>query len=322
VSFVLLALALIFAVHLLVATALAGVVAATLPRLQARLRRLEPRDRAACIFGLGLLPAAGGLFAALGLALPSWLRHEPRGTGEEAGPVLLALALAGAVLVVGRLGSALRDQWQTSRLVRRWTAEGRALSGLPFEATRMRHELPVAALAGTLRPRLIFSDTLLRALSPAELGAVVEHERAHAAVHENLRRLLLRASPDPLALLAAGQRLRADFEAAAEAAADRAACTRVSPLLLAGALLKVAELVPEGRRLDLAMAALHREGGIAARVRALLAAHDARGEPVPNTSGFRAGRAALFLGAAAVVAQAAAPHPLVHRVLEALVHLS
>jgi hypothetical protein len=46
---------------------------------------------------------------------------------------------------------------------------------------------------------------------------------AHAAARETLRLWLLRASPDPLALLPAGRRLRAEFEQAAELAADASA---------------------------------------------------------------------------------------------------
>ncbi len=324
-SFLLLGLAVGFAVHLLVATTLSIAIAAALSRIEPALARLEPRRRASHLFGLSLLPAAGGLGAALGLALPAWLRHEPRETGESAGHALLLLALAGALLVSVRLASTIRDHWRTSRLVRRWTTDGRALAGFPFEATGFRHELPVAALAGISRPRLLFSDTVLRELTPAELEAVVEHERAHATVHENLRRLLLRASPDPLALLPAGRRLRAAFEEAAEAAADRAACTRVSPLVLAGALLKVASLVPSGRRLDLAAASLHREIGLAARVRALVAVHDARGGPSlvgSTTIAFRSLRVGVFLTLGTFVALACTALPLVHALLEALVHLS
>jgi len=334
VSFLFNSAALLLAVYLLTATTLSAAVTLALPRLPRSLAALPPRRRAASLFGLGLLPAAGGLLATLGLALPAWLRHEPRGTGEEAGPVLLTLALGGAVLLALRLGAALLDQWRTSRLLHHFTTAGQALRGLPFEATRLPHELPVAALAGTFRPRLLFSESVLQALSPDELLAVVEHERAHVAVHENLRRLLLRASPDPLALCAAGRRLRADYEEAAETAADQEACGRVAPLLLAGALLKVAGLVPAGRRLDLAVAALHREGCIAARVRFLLAAHDSPallaspagpaspGFPLLNGAAPFPLAVVLLAFALALVATAIALLPAVHRILEALVHLS
>ena len=171
---------------------------------------------------------------------------SPAGSAETAGPVLVALAAAGAALVLGRAGAALLDLWRTSRLARRWSAAGRPLAGLPFPATRFAHEFPVAAVFGLRRGRLFLADGLLRALSPEELDGVVAHEAAHRAARDNLKRLLLRASPDLLALSGPGARLRQAFEEAAESEADDRACARVSPLVLARALLKVAALVPPG----------------------------------------------------------------------------
>ena len=275
---------------------------------------------------LGLLPALGGLAVALGLALPAWLVHEPRGNGETPGPVLVALAAAGAALVLVRTGGALRDQWRTSCLVRRWSAAGRPLAGLPLPATRFAHEFPVAAIVGVARGRLFLAERLLRALSPEELDGVVAHETAHRAARDNLRRLLLRASPDVLALTGAGARLRQAFEDAAEVEADARACARVSPLVLARALLKVASLVPPGQRLDAALAALHRDGSLSARVRALVAAHE--GATGGDGTG-RGSRPALpGLGPALVIPAlpllaAAAVSPLrpLHDLLESFVHL-
>lgn len=317
----LLGLVVLAAVYLLVASALSLAVAAVLPALDAALLRLDPARRARRVLALALLPAAGGLATALGLALPAWLLCEPRGAAEQPGLLVVGFGVGGTILVATRLGAALLDQWRTSRLVRRFRARGQDLPGLAFDATRFPHDLPVAALAGVFRTRLLLSDLLLRVLSPGELRAVVAHERAHVAARENLKRLLLRASPDPLAWLPAGSRLRAAFEEAAEATADRAACADVPPLVLARALLKVAALVPPGRRLELAVAALHREGEIAARVRALVICHE--------TDAFRETRTAPTVGtriwalplASAVLAIAWLSLPAVHRLLEALVHM-
>ena len=320
-SFAALGLAVCLAVHLVVAFVLSVAVALALPCLEPRLTRRDPSRRAAILLALALLPALGGLGAAAFLALPAWLVHEPRGGGESAGPVLLALAAGGALLVGGRLLAAARDAWRTARLVRRWRAEGRELLGFPLPATRLSVAAPVAALDGILRPRLLLSGGLLEALDPGEVEAVVEHERAHAAARENLKRLFLRASPDPLAFLPAGERLRAAFEEAAEAAADRTACTRVPPLRLARALLKVAALLPPGHRLETTLAALHREGAIAERARALVDAHDRGVRREPEA---RRGRA-LWLAASIVACLLAAAGlallPPVHGLLEALVHL-
>jgi Zn-dependent protease with chaperone function len=325
-SFASLGLALLLAVHLVASTALSLLAALALPWVEARPGG-SPERRASALLFLGLVPALGGLAAAFALALPAWIAHEPRGTGETAGPVLVALAAAGAALVLGRAGAALLDQWRTLRLVRRWSAAGRPLAGLPLPATRFAHEFPVAAVVGVVRGRLFMADRLLRALSPEELDGVVAHEAAHRAARDNLKRLLLRASPDLFALTRPGARLRRAFENAAEAAADGRACERVSPLVLARTLLKVASLVPPGQRLDAAIAALHRDGSLSARVRALVAAHDraARGEAGrvrdDQTAARGVGAALAVAALAGLVAGSAFALRPVHGWLETLVHL-
>ena len=325
-SFAALGLALLLAVHLLVSTVLSLLVALALPWVEARPTG-SPARRASTLLLLGLLPSFGGLVAALGLALPAWLVHEPRGSGETAGPVLVALAAAGAALMVGRTGPALLALGRTRRLVRRWSADGRPLAGLPFPATRFAHEFPVAAVVGLRRGRLFLADGLLRALSPEELDGVVAHEAAHRAARDNLKGLLLRASPDLLAWTGPGARLRQAFEAATEAAADARACARVSPLVLARALLKVAALVPPGQGLDAALVAFHRDGSLSARVRGLVAAHERDGasaagpgrapRPVKRGLGAAFGVAVL----SALVVAGSLSLPLVHGLLESLVHL-
>jgi Zn-dependent protease with chaperone function len=320
-SFFLLGLALLLAVHLLVSSGLSLLVAGVVPLVGGRLRQSHAAGRARVFFALGMLPALGGLAVALGLVLPAWLVHEPRDSGEGAGPLLLVLAVAGAALVLGRLGRAAQDQVRTLLVVDRWTSRGRDVQGLALPATRFAHDFPLAGLAGLFRPRLLLADALIRALDEDELAAVVAHEQAHADARDNLRQLLLQATPDLLALIPAGTRLRADFEEAAEAAADRRAAAKVAPLTLARALLKVAALVPPDRRLEVSFAALHREGSLFARVRALVEG-DERPSPRPHDSL----RERRFVGVAALVATPLLIAalltllPAVHGLLEGLVH--
>ncbi len=319
-SFVLLGLGLGFALYLVGACGLSLAVGLAFPALDRAGQRLDPRWRASLFFGLGLLPALGGTLLALGLVLPAWLAHEPREGDERAGPVLVLLAAAGVVLVTLRLGAALRDLLRTGQTVRAWTAMGQPLAGLSLPATRFPHDFPVAALSGLVRPRLLLAESLLRALSLEELEAVVAHELSHLEARDNLKRLLLRAAPDPLACSTAGARLRRAFEEAAEAAADRRAATRVPPLRLAQALVKVAALVPAGQRFETSVAALHREGSLAARVRALVEAHD--GPSPAGTPPWRArGVGLLVVTAFVALALGSSALPAVHRGLEQLVHL-
>ena len=325
-SFAALGLALLLAVHLLVSTVLSLLVGLALPWVAPRAGGPPARGAATLLF-LGLLPSLGGLVAALGLALPAWIVHEPRGSGEAAGPVLVALATAGAALGLVRAGAALLDLWRTSRLARRWSAAGRPVAGLPLPATRFAHEFPVAAVVGLRRGRLFLADGLMRALSPEELDGVVAHEAAHCAARDNLKRLLLRASPDLLAWSGPGARLRQAFDEAAEREADDRACARVSPLVLAGALLRVAALVPPGPGLDAALVAFHRDGSLSERVRGLVAAHERTAASMPGP-GQAARPMKRVLGAAlagavlsGVVVAGSWSLPLVHGLLEFLVHL-
>lgn len=320
-SFALLGLGLALALFAAGAAGLSLVVALAFPTLERASHGLEPRARASLLFGLGMLPAVGGAVLAVGLVLPAWLAHEPREAEEQAGPVLLFLASVGILLVLVRFGAALGDVLRTERTVNAWIAAGQPLAGLPLPATRFPHAFPVAALAGWRRPRLLLADRLLGALSPAELEAVVAHELSHLEARDNLKRLLLRAAPDPLAFFGAGARLRRAFEEAAEAAADATAARRVSPLGLAQALMAVAALVPPGQRLELSVATVHREGSLATRVRALLRAHDGEGTASGSRSWPRRAAGVVALAVFFLLMVGSSTLPVVHRVLEGLVHL-
>jgi Zn-dependent protease with chaperone function len=329
VSFLVLFLALVLAAHLLLSSLVAAAVSLTCRIAGGAIARLEPPRRASVLFALILLPSLAGLLGATLLVAPAWLLYEPQGVAETMGPVLAACASAGGLLLVVRIVGAARAVAQARRLLARFRRDGCALPGLPLPALRAPHPFPVAALAGVTRPRLLFAETVLRALDPDELRAVVAHELAHHAAADNLKRLAIDLSPDLLAFTPCGRRLREEFLEAAEALADRRACDRVAPTVLARALLKVAALVPAGGRLELAMASLHRERSLASRVRDLLAAADAGVDHGSRDSSRSAARVGLVVAGAAstlllLPSAGAALAPLlrgVHGILERAVHL-
>ena len=313
-----LGLLLALGVHAVVSTAGALVVVVIAPAAARRLSSARARSRAAGLFALALAPSLAGLLSVVAVLIPAWLAREPRGTAEPAGTALWTIGLAGAVLVLVRAGSALRLAGRTARAVSAWTRAGEPLPGLPLSATRFGHPLPVAALVGVVRPRLLLADRLVAALDGPELQAVAAHELGHAAARDNLRRLLLAASPDVLAWLPVGARLRREFEEAAEAAADRRALARARPETLALALLKAAALVPDGRSFELPLAAFDGAAPLADRVRALL------GAPPGTVDGTTARGPAIATAAAALVlalvlAGFAVARPEAHALLEALV---
>ncbi len=319
--FWLLGLAVVLAVHVLATSTASLVVAARYGRARGWLAALPPAERASRLLLAALFPFAVGL-ACAALVVPAWLVYEPRGTQETAGLALVALAAAGLGLIAVRVGGGVRDALRTHQVVAFFRREGRDLGGLPLPASRAAYGFPVAALAGLWRPRLLLAEGVLGALGPEELDAVVAHELAHVAARDNLKRLLLRVSPDPLALTSLGRQLRAEFLEAAEAAADAHACARVAPTVLARALLKVARLVPASGGLDLALASLHHEASLASRVHALVEATPARpGGTAAATGAGSQERFAIGLLIATGVATAFAALAVVHQGLEGLVRL-
>jgi hypothetical protein len=324
VRFWALGLAVVLAAQFAAAAVASLLVASTHRKAHLRLAPVAPATRARVLLALALFPSAAGLVAA-GLAALAWLIFEPRSTAETPGPVLLALAFLGFAVVVSRAASVASDAVRTHRLVRSFRHAGRDLGGLPLPASQAVHEFPVAALAGVWRPRLLLADRVLRALSPAELDAVVAHELAHLDARDNLKRLLLAASPDPLALTAPGRRLRSEFLEAAEAAADARACARVSCTVLARAIVKVARLVPAGGRLELGAASFHHETSLASRVRALVDGPVGAREARPAVRGTRPRDLVIGMVLAVALASALASWgaalATLHGALERLVHL-
>lgn len=124
-----------------------------------------------------------------------------------------------------------------------------------------------AFCAGILRPRVYVSSGLIDAQDAPELHAVVEHERAHAARRDPLRRLLRHSMADlffSIPLLRFFQHLSAEN---AELAADRAAIAAAGAAAVAGALALTDGTAPR--------AAAAFDGAGPARVAQLL------GDPIP-----------------------------------------
>jgi Zn-dependent protease with chaperone function len=319
-SFWLLGLTVLLAVHFLASAGVSLAVAGVAGAARARVAELSAEARARGLFALLLLPSIAGL-ACVALAVVSWLLYEPRRTGERPGAALVTLAVCGLAVIVARGSAAAGDALRTRRVTALFRRQGREVRGLPLPASRAAFAFPVASLAGLWRPRLLFAEGVLSALEPDELDAVVAHELAHLRARDNLRRLLLRTSLDPLALTRLGRRLRGEFLGAAEAAADARACDDVAPTALARAIVKVARLVP-AERLAPDLASVHLEGSLAARVHALVGRPQPEGDSLPAPHPRSAARLAMGLAAAALgFAGAAAALPALHEGLERLVRL-
>jgi beta-lactamase regulating signal transducer with metallopeptidase domain len=99
-----------------------------------------------------------------------------------------------------------------------------------------------AVTHGLFRPRILVSTGLTTALTPAEIGAVLAHEREHLRHRDPLRLLAGRLFAAWACYLPAARWLAGRAALRHELAADRAAAGSAGRGILAGALLKLASM--------------------------------------------------------------------------------
>jgi len=310
------------AVGALLSLALFGALSLLLSLLAAALWRLGHRRFAAgqpgALLALRLGPAMLSGAAVLGVFVPAFLLHEPWHSDEHTGLGLGLAAALGAALVARGAFCGFTALRASAALRSRWRREGRPIelrAGIPSWCVELG--FPVACVIGLRRHELFVARCVVETLDPEELELLLAHERRHAERCDNLRALLVRAAPDVLSLLPAGRELeRVLFQAVEQKAdAESAAGSRERSLLLASALVRVAQLQAAEAPALLPASFLH-EASIDERIRRLLAARSA-------PAGLSAERllAGSALLAAAALWLAAPPLGRVHAAAEALVAL-
>jgi Zn-dependent protease with chaperone function len=229
---------------------LTGALATALcaPRAIRRAARWTPDRAARFLLTLRLLPAAMAAFAAAAICAPGFLFFEPDRAEEPVGLVCLALAAAGLALCGAAILRTLTALVRSALFARRGGG-------------------PAVALVGVFRTRVLVSEEIAGALSDEEMTAVLRHESAHRASHDNLKRLLVLLAPGTG--LGALERAWMRF---AEHAADRAATAGDArrSLALASALVRVARFGSIAPAPPLAISLLADPADLAARVEALL----------------------------------------------------
>jgi Zn-dependent protease with chaperone function len=238
---------------ILIVNALASLAASALWRaLEGGASRWPASLRASLLFALRLLPPACALVFVLALVVPAYLIHEPHPTSESVG---VKLAIASVISAGGILLALCRgfSSWRATRaLLADWLRDARPISleGISIPAYSIPHTFPLIAVVGALRPRLFVSERVLDALRDEELAAALAHECGHLAARDNLKRFLMRACRDVLAMIPCGRSLDRAWAESAEAAADEHAA-RLGPtvaLNLATALIEIARMIPAGAR--------------------------------------------------------------------------
>jgi Zn-dependent protease with chaperone function len=203
-------------------------------------------------------------------------------TWDGIGTLVLTSAVAASLLV-----AAVRETWRIKATHRRLAAIATHAAGEAIETrvAELAESLgvkrpqvrvfdaaqPIACVAGTARPVLYLSSGLLVHLDADEADAILAHELAHLRHQDNLLAwldaVLLRAFQIFAPLRRAWREGLVEREEAADALA---ALTTRRPLVLAGALIKVAEWGPSSAASGSA-AFLDDMGALERRVERLLA---------------------------------------------------
>lgn len=281
-------------------------------------RFISPDADANTFFALAVAPAGGAVLFVVGLFVPAQWRFEVPQAAESLSISVQALALVAAASLATTLARAGRSIMSTRRLTRRWMRHAARLPAhrLPVPAFVVDDALPLAVLVGVTSPRIIISRRLLEHLTDVEVEAVLAHEAAHHASHDNLKRLMLAffsiawfmPQVDSWAARWAAKSERTADASAAAANAHRATA-------LASALVKASRLMIHGHETSSMGSALHHGTPVAERVRRLL-------QPEMPPARTRSLRSLSTCVAASIGAMAVYPSalPIVHRATEWLLH--
>jgi hypothetical protein len=236
-----LCLATFFLVHLALSVAV-RLLAPALIRFGGRLRAHSAAQLFLCI---RLLPPASALFVGIWTA-PTYIWNERAAHAERVGIPCWGSALLGIFCLlipqvrgwvsISRTFSYLRYCQRAGRVLR--------LPGERSPALVVEGGFPFFALVGIREPRLLISAPVVSALSAMELAAALRHERAHHFAMDNLKRLLVLLSPDPLPFYRGLRVLEEAWSRFTERAADDRAAAGDSgrSLSLAAALVRMAQL--------------------------------------------------------------------------------
>jgi Zn-dependent protease with chaperone function len=283
------------AVFFLVNMAAGSAIALAAPLAVRLASRMSPRRAAHLLLAIRLLPPALAAVLVGALCIPSYLWLEPGSSAEYVGTSCLVLAILGSVVSFSALARASRAAVISRRVLRRPS--------------------PCLALAGILRPRLIVSPAVRDVLTPDQLEAALEHERAHWHSRDNLKRLLLLLSPGLLPFCSGFAYLERAWSRFTEWAADDRAVSDnpARSLALAAALVNVARLQAHVPAAPLATSLLGETPDLAARIHRLL-------HPAPVSERQRSHTAVTFVLAFVFLAILIQPSTLAaaHRVLERL----
>jgi Zn-dependent protease with chaperone function len=207
--------------------------------------RLRSHSAAQLLLLIRLLPPISALFVAIWTA-PTYVWNERSAHAERVGIPCWGSALLGILVLVIPQVRGWISMSKTLSYLRHCQRAGRVLR-LPGERTAalvVEGGFPFFALVGIREPRLVISAPVVSALSATELAAALRHERAHHFAMDNLKRMVVLLSPDPLPFYRGLRVLEEAWSRFTERAADDRAAAGDSgrSLSLAAALVRMAQL--------------------------------------------------------------------------------
>jgi len=309
-----------FLIHMALALA-ARLGAGTAVRLA---EHMKPHAAARLLFGLRILPLVLTLIAVLAFCIPSYLWLEPEATGEKVGLLCVLMALLGISLWVPALKRVIGAVRGTNRYLNECERRGRKITvpGETSPALLVGDKVPVLAVAGVFRPRLLISRRVLRELSPEQRETALRHEHAHRTSGDNFKRLLILLAPDAVPFVSTFGGVERAWSKFTEWAADDEA-TAGDPeraLSLASALVRVAKMGARPRSNVLSCSLVGGSQELSERVDRLLRPQPKPDKPVKEVVRLLGSAAALALSAIAVITVWPSSLSLVHQALERLVH--
>jgi beta-lactamase regulating signal transducer with metallopeptidase domain len=186
------------------------------------------------LFGLRILPFAFSVGVTLFFTFPSFWLLERRSLDEDTGTFVLGLC---SVLILGAgLFRVLWAEARTNRAVTQWRSSASSgEAGRIAPTTKASDGAPPLILVGIWRPKVMVSDIAVTVLTDHELEIAVRHELGHMRSWDNLKKVLISATPFP-----GMGRLEHAWRQVAELAADDSAVTnRREALALAAAVIKL-----------------------------------------------------------------------------------
>ncbi len=224
------------------------------------------------LFGLRIFAFTVSAVVAVFFTLPSFWLMERASLDEDAGTFILA---AGSLLILSAgLFRVLEARARTTSAVTQWSLGlsmgARSVgSGAAAPALSASNGAPALILVGIRRPKVMVSDMAAIVLSDRELQVAVRHELGHMHSWDNLKKVLISATPFP-----GMSSLESAWRKAAELAADDAAVTnRQDALDLAAALIKLSRYSKQWSEPALASGLVSGSSSISLRVKRLLEWH-------------------------------------------------